>query len=110
MLALERMQQGDERGGPGVRCRLLDERLGHQLAHLLLMAGIVSRPCADGEDAQGPAPPGADHAARRQPLVKPCRKCLLSGLITADGLLPWCMITIPRAGRGLRHRPERGHG
>ena len=30
-----------------------------------------------------------------------CRRFLLSGLITVDGFLPWCTLTIPRAGEGV---------
>jgi hypothetical protein len=36
-LAPERVQQGDERGAPDVRCGLLHQCLDQQLAHLFLM-------------------------------------------------------------------------
>jgi hypothetical protein len=70
VLALERVQQGDERGGPLVRRGRLDQGLGHELAHLRLVAGILRRPGPGGEDAQGPPVPGAQHPAGRQPLVE----------------------------------------
>src|SRR5215472_2056781 len=52
VLAPDRVDQGDQRGGPRIRRHLLHQRLGYLLAHLRLAAAILSRPPADREDAQ----------------------------------------------------------
>jgi len=64
------VQEGDQRGGPRVWCRLLHERLGHQSADLCLVAGILSRPPVGWEDAEDLALPGANYPAVGQPLIQ----------------------------------------
>ena len=41
VLASERVQEGDERGASRIRCPLLYQYLGYQLAHLPLVAGVL---------------------------------------------------------------------
>ena len=110
VLAPERVQEGDERGASRIRCPLLYQCLGDQLAHLPLVAGVLGRPPVGGEEAEGPALLGADHPGPGQPSYSVRRRFLLSGPITVDGVLPWCAITICRAASRTSSPPGRGHG
>jgi hypothetical protein len=64
------VQKHDEHRGARIRCHLVYERLGHQLAHLGLVAGILSGPAVGAEDAEAPAPLGAEYPARGKPLAQ----------------------------------------
>ena len=62
MLALERVQQGNQRGGPLVRRARLDQRLGNLLEYPSPRARVLGGPGADREDAQDPVLRRAEHA------------------------------------------------